>query len=144
MRKFLKQNILYVAWIQSLLAVFGSLYFSEIAHFPPCVLCWYQRIFMYPLAIIIPVGILKKDKNIYQYVLPLAIIGSIFSFYHNLLYYRIIPESLAPCLAGVSCTTKFIEFFGFVTIPFLSLSAFLVIIACMLLYRKFNLKKGKK
>lgn len=99
---------------------------------------------MYPLAIIIPVGILKKDKKIYQYVLPLAIIGSIFGFYHNLLYYGIIPESLAPCVAGVSCTTKFIEFFGFVTIPFLSLSAFLVIIACMLLYRKFNLKKGKK
>ncbi|HSX49197.1 MAG TPA: disulfide oxidoreductase [Candidatus Saccharimonadales bacterium] len=144
MQKFLKQNVLYIAWAQSLAAVFGSLYFSEIVHFPPCILCWYQRIFMYPLAIIIPIGIIKKDKKIYQYVLPLAIIGAIFGFYHNLLYYGIIPESLTPCLAGISCTTKFIEFFGFVTIPFLSLSAFLVIIACMLLYRKFNLKKGKK
>ncbi len=144
MQKFFKQYVLYIAWIQSLVAVFGSLYFSEIVHFPPCILCWYQRIFMYPLAIIIPIGIVKKDKKIYQYVLPLAIVGSIFGFYHNLLYYGIVPESLAPCVAGVSCTTKFIEFFGFITIPFLSLSAFLVIIACMLLYRKFNLKKGKK
>lgn len=137
-KDYLKKNILYIAWIQSLVAMFGSLYFSEIKHFPPCILCWYQRILMYPLVLIILIGIIRKDKNLPFYVLPLAIIGAIVAFYHNLLYYGIIPESLTPCTLGVSCTTKFIEFFGFVTIPFLSLCAFLIIIVSMMVYLKIN------
>lgn len=136
-----KKYFLYTAWIQSLIAMFGSLYFSEIQKFPPCILCWYQRIFMYPLTILIAVGILRKDKNIPYYVLPLSIIGTAIAFYHNLLYMNIIPESLAPCAAGVSCTTKFIEFFGFVTIPFLSLCGFLVIDICMLLFLKWEKRR---
>ncbi|CAN5340022.1 disulfide oxidoreductase [soil metagenome] len=138
---FLKKNskyFLYVAWIQSIVAMAGSLYFSEILKFPPCILCWYQRILMYPLVLILAVGIIKKDKKIYSYVLPLSIIGAVIAFYHNLLYFNIIPESAAPCVAGVSCTTKFIEFLGFITIPFLSLCGFLLIIVCMLIYRKLN------
>lgn len=133
--------LLYFAWAQSLMATLGSLYFSEIAHFPPCILCWYQRIFMYPLAFIIPVGIMKKDKNLASYVLPLSIIGTLIAFYHNLLYYKIIPESLTPCIGGISCTTKFIEFFGFVTIPLLSFLAFLTIDVCMIFYQK---KHGRR
>ncbi len=136
-----KKYLLYIAWGQAVIATAGSLYFSEIAHFPPCVLCWYQRIFMYPLALIIPIGIVSKDKKLPYYVIPLATIGAIIAFFHNLLYYKIIPESAAPCLAGVSCTTKFIEFFGFVTIPFLSLSAYLLIIICMVLYLKWEKRK---
>jgi disulfide bond formation protein DsbB len=124
--------ILYLAWIQSIVATLGSLYFSEVMKFPPCVLCWYQRIFMYPLVFILAVGMVRKDKKIYTYVLPLSVTGLLIAIYHNLLYYQIIPESIAPCVNGVSCTTKFIEWFGFITIPFLSLVAFSVITLCML------------
>lgn len=130
-RKFLIKNLYYIAWVQALIATVGSLIFSEILHFPPCTLCWYQRIFMYPIVFILPVGIINKDKKVHRYVLPLAVVGFVISVYHNLLYYQVLPESAAPCVSGISCTTKFIEWFGFVTIPFLSSIAFAVIIACM-------------
>ncbi len=138
MIKSIKNNILYIAWITALASMAGSLYFSEILHFPPCILCWYQRIAMYPLVLIIGIGIVKKDKHLYNYVLPLSLIGDAIAFYHNLLYYKFIPDSLAPCISGVSCTTKFIELFGFVTIPFLSLLSFVVITVAMLIYKKLN------
>ncbi len=107
------------------------MYFSEIAHLPPCVLCWYQRILMYPLVLIIAVGILRKDKGLPFYVLPLSILGMGVALYQYLLQRGILPNSIAPCTLGVSCTTKYVEYFGFVTIPFLSLMAFGVITACM-------------
>lgn len=126
----------YIAFAQALLATLGSLYFSEIAGFPPCVLCWYQRICMYPIAAILAIGIVRKDKNVPYYVLPFSIVGIVISIYHNLLYYKLIPESIQPCITGVSCTTKFIEWFGFVTIPFLSLVAFAIITVCMVISLK--------
>src|SRR5690348_8318165 len=92
---------LYVAWIQAIAATLGSLYFSEIAKFPPCVLCWYQRICMYPLVVILGVALLKRDKWVHWYVLPLATVGWLIGLYHNLLYYKILPESAAPCIQGV-------------------------------------------
>ena len=128
----------YVVWILSLVAMGGSLYFSEVMKLPPCVLCWYQRILMYPLVIILAVGILRKDNRIYQYVLPMSILGMIIAIYHNLLYYNIIPESLAPCTAGISCTTRLIEWLGFITIPLLSLAAFTIITVIMFLYRYYQ------
>ena len=134
--KIIKNHILYIAWAVSLIAMLVSLYFSNVRNFPPCVLCWYQRICMYPLVLILGVGILRKDKNVFDYALPLSIIGWLISVYHNLLYYKIIPESAAPCVAGVSCTTQFIEYFGFITIPFLSFLGFSIIIISLLIYRK--------
>src|SRR3990167_6904358 len=131
MLKVIKQNILYMALIQAIIATLGSLYFSEIRHFTPCVLCWYQRILMYPLTIIITVGILMKDKDLYQYVLPLSILGTIVALYHVLLQKGILPEAVAPCTLGASCTTKFVGYFGFMTIPVMSLTAFIVITAFM-------------
>jgi disulfide bond formation protein DsbB len=144
MKKFLKENVVYIALVQAIVAMLGSLYFSEIRHFPPCVLCWYQRICMYPLVVIIFVGILRMDKKNYLYVLPLSIIGWCISLYHNLLYYKILPEALAPCRAGISCTTKFFAWFGFITIPLLSFIAFTVIITCMLLQMYFEKQEEKK
>ncbi len=136
--EFIKKNLAEFALLQAGVATLGSLYFSEVLKFPPCVLCWYQRIFMYPLVAILAVGIWKKDNNLAYFVLPLSILGIIIAIYHNLLYYGIIPESQAPCILGVSCTTKFIEWAGFITIPFLSLSAFTAITLLMLLYKKLN------
>ena|SRR3989304_5050669 len=144
MKFFSKQNILYLAWLQALIATLGSLFFSEVMHFTPCVLCWYQRICMYPLVAILGVGILGKDKNIYKYVLPLSIIGWLIAGYHNLIYYRILPEAIAPCIVGVSCTTKFFAWFGFITIPLLSWIAFTVISICMLMYKQGLQPKGEK
>ncbi len=136
---FLKKNILYLTFIQALVATLGSLFFSEIMHWTPCVLCWYQRICMYPLIAIFAVGILKKDRNVNLYAWPLIAVGWVIAFYHNLLYYNILPEAAAPCAAGVSCTTKFFAWFGFITIPFLSLAAFTILGVLMLIYQK-----GKK
>jgi disulfide bond formation protein DsbB len=99
---------------------------------------------MYPQVGIIALGIYFKDKNFYRYSLLLASVGIIISIYHNLLYYKILPESVAPCTFGISCTTKFIEWFGFITIPFLSGLAFAIIIFFMLLYRNSVGKTEKK
>lgn len=126
----------YIAFAQASLATLGSLYFSEVSGFPPCILCWYQRICMYPIVILLTVGILRKDRGVAYYVLPFSLIGLGISIYHNLLYYNIIPESAAPCTLGISCTTKFIEWFGFVTIPLLSAFAFAIITTCMIIFLK--------
>jgi len=139
--KFLSKNILYIAFTQALVATLGSLFFSEVMHWTPCVLCWYQRIAMYPLVIIFGVGILLKDKIVQYYAWPLIVIGWLIAAYHNLLYYNILPEAAAPCAAGVSCTTKFFAWFGFITIPLLSLTAFTILGALMLIYRRVNIKK---
>ena len=133
---FVEKNLLKFAFIVSIISTAGSLFFSEVLKFPPCPLCWYQRIFMYPLVLILAIGIWKKDKNLPYFVLPLSITGLIISAYHNLLYYGIIPESIAPCTLGISCTTKQIEWFGFITIPMLSLLSFLTVSILMLFYRK--------
>lgn len=135
LKEFFIENSLRIALAQAIIATLGSLFFSEIMNYTPCVLCWYQRIAMYPLVIILAVGMYKKDKNISAYVLPLSIMGLFIALYHNLLYYHIISEDLQPCINGVSCTTKFFAWFGFVSIPLLSLIAFMVITASMFFYR---------
>lgn len=139
-QKYLQKYILYFMFGLTLFSTLLSLYFSEILHFPPCILCWYQRIVMYPLVVILAIGIYLKDKKLPYYVLPLSTIGLIIAIYHNLLYYNILPESATPCLIGVSCTTKYIELFGFITIPFLSLIAFLIITIGMIVYARTGTK----
>jgi disulfide bond formation protein DsbB len=120
-----------LAWIVALVATVGSLFFSEVMELPPCVLCWYQRIAMYPLVLVIGVGIILRDSRVAVYALPLALVGLGISIYHNLLYYGVIPESITPCTQGISCTTRQIEWLGFITIPLLALTAFTIITACL-------------
>jgi disulfide bond formation protein DsbB len=133
----IKKNLLYAAWALSLIGMLGSLYFSEVLKLPPCVLCWYQRICMYPLVVILGVGILRRDRGVALYALPLSLVGFGIAIYHNLLYFNILPEALAPCTAGVSCTTKQIELLGssLLTIPFLSLVGFLLINILLVAYQ---------
>ncbi|MBI4138577.1 disulfide bond formation protein B [Candidatus Uhrbacteria bacterium] len=133
---WINKNALLIVFVQAVAAMLGSLYFSEIRGFPPCILCWYQRIAMYPIVAIAAVGIWFNDLKAYRYILPLSIAGGLVAVYQNLLYYNILPEAVAPCTLGVSCTTKYIQWFGFVTIPLLSLLAFAVITAVMLLQRQ--------
>jgi disulfide bond formation protein DsbB len=125
----------YLAWAQALVAMLGSLFFSEVMRLTPCSLCWYQRILMYPLVAILTVGILVRDERLRLYVLPLSISGIVVAAYHNLLYYGVLPEGLTQCSLGVSCTSRQIEWFGFVTIPLMSMTAFVVITVAMALYR---------
>lgn len=134
------KTLSYVAWGQSLLATLGSLFMSRVLLFPPCELCWYQRALMFPLVIVIAVGILRKDKNMPYYALPLSIGGLIVALYHNFLYYGFIPEAISPCTIGVPCTQKQLEIFGFITIPFLSFIAFAIITICLTLVYKNNKK----
>jgi len=137
-----KSLILYFAWIVSIVAFLGSITFSEILKLTPCKLCWIQRIFMFPLVFILGVGIITKDEKVPHYVLPLSLIGLTVSFYHVLLYRGILPESKAFCEAGVSCTTKYIEFFGFLSIPMMAFIAFTLITMFMIYYLSLrNLKQ---
>ncbi len=105
----------------------GSLYFSEVRGYAPCVLCWYQRILMYPLAGVIAIGLLRRDGNLPYYVLPFSLLGLGVSTYHYLLEKTDLFAGSSFCAQGASCTTQWINWFGFVTIPFLALTAFLLI-----------------
>lgn len=127
------------AWLVATISMLGSLFFSEVMKFPPCVLCWYQRICMYPLVVIFIVGMFPVSKSVVKFSLPLVLIGWVIAFYHNLLYYKILPESAAPCVQGFSCTSVHIEWLGFITIPFLSLVAFSLIFILLVLTSR-NLK----
>lgn len=131
----IKNSLPYLAWFIALVATVGSLFFSEVMRLPPCLLCWYQRIAMYPLVIIIGIGIAMRDSRMRNYALPVCLIGLAVSIYHNLLYYRIIPESLAPCVQGISCTSRQIEWLGFITIPLMALAAFIGLSLCLLFYK---------
>ena len=126
------------AWVISLVATLGSLFLSEVMGLPPCSLCWYQRICMYPLVLILAVPVLsdKEKENVFTFSFPLTILGWVISLYHNLLYYKILPESAAPCRQGISCTSFHFEWMGFVTIPLLSFTAFTLISLLLLLTRK--------
>ncbi|HRN50776.1 MAG TPA: disulfide oxidoreductase [Anaerolineales bacterium] len=138
----LRSGAIYLAWFQALIATLGSLFFSEVMQLTPCMLCWYQRIFMYPLVAVLTVGILLRDANIKYYVLPLSLTGLAISMYHNLLYYGILAESMAPCTTGVSCTVRQIEWFGFITIPLMALTAFVVITFSLLIYKRGSQSHG--
>lgn len=127
--------ILVGCWILATGASLGSLFFSEVMELPPCSLCWYQRIFMFPLAIVLLVGVLFEDRGCIRYALPLAIGGWLFAAYHELLQLGVISESAAPCSQGVSCTETQFELFGFASIPVLSLVAFSAIIGGLLLIK---------
>lgn len=128
--------ILFTAWLIACIATLGSLFFSEVMEFAPCVLCWYQRIFIYPLVITLAIGLFPLDKNAVRYSLPLAAVGWFFALYHTLLYEGVIPESIQPCRQGVSCTEVYIELFGFLSIPLLSLIAFSIIIVLLVILRR--------
>lgn len=129
-------NLLFICWLIAVSATLGSLFFSEVMERVPCVLCWYQRIAMFPLAFIFTVGLLPLDVRCVRYALPIAVAGWATALYHCLLYLGVIPESMQPCTQGVSCADVKIELIGFVTIPLLSLLGFTLIIALLLAVRK--------
>jgi disulfide bond formation protein DsbB len=120
----------FLAFAVALTATLGSLSYSEIAHFVPCTLCWYQRILMYPLAIITLVGILQQDEGLPNQVLPFSILGMGVATYHYLTQLGVVSHS-ATCSVGVPCNLRYVNYFGFVTLPLLSLAAFTLITLIM-------------
>lgn len=139
---FYGKNALLFAFTIALVSTLGSLYYSEIAHFTPCKLCWYQRILMYPQVILFGIAYAKKDKHIALYSIVLSILGAGIALYHYLLQIGTIGEIL-PCSTvgySVSCAEKFVMTYGYITIPMMSLSAFLLILFLMLAHKKVNKK----
>ena len=131
---FLRKYGIFAAFVVSLCSVAASLFYSNIAGFAPCELCWFQRIFMYPLVILLAFALIKKDKNITDAVLALPVIGAAISLYHNYLYYA---GSVGCQLAGrgVSCTQRYVFEFGYITIPLMALTAFILIIVLLFFVR---------
>lgn len=118
---------LYFAWLLSLLATGGSLFLSEVMHYVPCSLCWFQRIFMYPLAILLGMAGFKQDLSIRPYAMALSIMGGCISLYHYL--EQKVPglAKILPCTSGIPCNVDYLNWFGFITIPLLALVAFAII-----------------
>lgn len=153
-KKYLKKSFLYhqitkfvfgkelkYAFMISAIATLGSLYLSEVRKFVPCLLCWYQRVFMYPLPLILGTSLYKRLKETFLYVSPLSFIGAFIAFYHYLL--QISPNELVPCSSvgfSVSCSERFFTYFGYITIPWMSFSAFVLVGLLMFLGK--GRKKG--
>jgi disulfide bond formation protein DsbB len=123
----------WIAFLVALTSMLGSLYFSEVADFVPCTLCWYQRIAMYPLSLILLVAALRRDEGVRWYVAPVALVGGAISGYHYLIEWR--PElDAGTCdLFGPSCTSVWFREFGFVSLAFMALVGFITILALLFL-----------
>lgn len=122
------ENLLLLSWGVALIATLGSLYYSEIVGYIPCTYCWYQRIIMYPLVIVLGVAIFQKNTKIWLTVLCFSIPGTLLAAFHYALQkLPALQSSVAECTSEVPCTAQYVNYFGFITIPFLSLIAFLII-----------------
>jgi len=131
-----------LAWVVATVATLGSLYLSEIAHFVPCKLCWYQRICMYPLVVVLGVAALRRDRGVRYYVLPIAAIGAVVSTYHSWIQAYPPVGGTSFCTLDAPCTERYVWEFGFVSIPFMALCGFLFIITMMLLAGPSELAAG--
>jgi disulfide bond formation protein DsbB len=129
-------SLLFLAWAASLIATLGSLFFSEVMKYEPCELCWYQRILMYPLVILLGVAYVRKDFKISFYSLIFSGIGLAFSLYHYSLQKISILSESAPSCGRVPCTGEYINWMGFITIPFLALTGFAIIFIVSILTLK--------
>jgi len=118
---------IYLAWLVALVATGGSLYFSEVLHFVPCELCWYQRILMYPMVLILSIASFRDDHNIAIYALPMSVLGAGLAMFHYM--EQKIPGFGFPelCKVGAPCTVSYINWAGFITIPLLSFMGFALI-----------------
>ncbi|MCQ6278849.1 disulfide oxidoreductase [Bacillus sp. EB600] len=131
---------LVLSWLAAIIATLGSLYFSEVLNFIPCTLCWYQRIFMYPLAIILGIAFYRNDQGIFRYTLPLSIIGMIISGYHIALQKIPYLQQFEMCKSGVPCSKDYLNWLGFITIPMMAFTAFTIITICLVILARNNRK----
>jgi hypothetical protein len=125
-----ERGVLLLAWLTALGATLGSLYYSEVVGFPPCLLCWYQRIAMYPLVLILGVGVIRADAGVWRYGLPLSVVGLLIAAYHVVIQYRPALD-VVTCDAAAPCTVRYVAAYGFVSIPFMAGCGFLLISAVL-------------
>jgi disulfide bond formation protein DsbB len=123
--------LVFGCWLVATLSTLGALFFSEVMELPPCVLCWYQRIFMFPLVLMLPMGLFPFDAKVIRFALPLVGLGWGLSAFQALLVAGMIPENIKPCTRGVPCSEVQIEWLGFVNIPLLSFVAFSTMVALL-------------
>lgn len=124
----LQSSALSLAWIVALVSTLGALFIGEVMGQTPCVLCWYQRIAMFPLALILGIAAYLEDTTVRRYVLPISIGGGLIALWHSLLFIGIVPEKIQPCeVGGASCAGADQTVFGIIPLPFLSLAAFAAI-----------------
>lgn len=122
------------AWIVALVATLGALFLGEVMGMTPCLLCWYQRILMFPMALILGIAAFTNDRRGAVYALPLAGGGVAVAGYHTLLVAGAVPTWWVPCGAGPSCSEQSLELLGGVQIPWLSLAAFVAITGLLVQY----------
>ena len=131
-------TVLFLAWLIALGATLGAIFIGEVMGQTPCLLCWWQRVFMFPLAIVLGVGVLKPDSGTFRYGLPLSLLGAGVAAYHSLLYADILSEAMRPCTqTGPSCLDAAMTVMG-LPLPYLSLSAFLAITGLLFLSKRDN------
>lgn len=131
--KIISSSFIPLAFVVALVATGGSLYYSEIAKFTPCELCWFQRIFIYPQVILLGIAWLKKEQHILDYSLVMIFVGTIISLYHNYIYYTAQPNGF--CSIVVPCTQQYIVGLDYITIPLLALTS-LVLMGVLLIGKK--------
>lgn len=132
--KSLAPNARVMAFTVAMVAMLGSLFYSEVAKFTPCILCWYQRILMYPQTLLIGMGIIKKDKDVADYAIGFSVAGGLIALYHY--WIQVGGTEILPCSAvgySVSCSNRFSLEYGYITIPMMSLTAFTAIILLMIM-----------
>jgi disulfide bond formation protein DsbB len=133
-----------LAFLVALASMLGSLYYSEIVGFEPCILCWYQRIFMYPSVFILAFAIYKKDKFAIPYVLILSYIGGALAFYHSIIQARKVESVVCEIGEQASCSESYITSFNYITIPVISLTAFALMIVFLHLSYKYHEQRENK
>lgn len=127
--------LLFLAWLIAAVSTLAALFLGEVMGYTPCVLCWYQRICMFPLVLILAAGLFPFDRRVVRYALPLALTGLALALWHWGVAAGLIPEGVAPCTQGVPCARELVRWFGFLTLPMLSALAFSSIIALLLWIR---------
>lgn len=127
---FFGERAIFFSFLIAFTATFGSLFYSQVAGFPPCVLCWWQRIFLYPQTILLFTAFLKKDENMRLHSIVLSSVGALIALYHTFIQFG--GQSLIPCSAtGPSCTVLYFMEYGYITIPTMSLTAFVLLLLFM-------------
>ena len=127
---------LFLAWMIALSASLGAIFIGEVMGQTPCLLCWYQRAFMFPLALVLAVAAFRTDRSAWVYAIPLSGAGLLIALYHVLLYYGFIPEAVVPCVKGPSCTDAKMTIFDVLPLPVLSAFAFAAISVLLLTARR--------
>ncbi|MDO8599863.1 MAG: disulfide bond formation protein B [bacterium] len=131
-----------ISFLIALTSMLGSLFYSEVAGYGPCKLCWYQRILMYPLVLLFGFALLRKRKDITDYALLMSLVGGVIAGYHYLLQIGLAPNIGCAAIGySISCSQRFVMQFGYITLPLMSFTGFLII-STMLLVKKLTEKKA--